>query len=77
MNCKHKWIGNTCCECGVAWNVWAERQISYIPTLKLDALREGMRRAAKRIKKLDGFFTTQEVVNDILSAAENLSEEDL
>ena len=25
--CKHKWIGDTCTECGVAWHVWAQSEI--------------------------------------------------
>lgn len=27
MSCDHKWIGDVCCECGVLWSVWAEREI--------------------------------------------------
>lgn len=21
-NCNHKWVGSTCCECGINWAVW-------------------------------------------------------
>ena len=25
---RHRWIGDTCCECGVAWGSWAPRRIA-------------------------------------------------
>ncbi len=48
---KHKWIGDICCECGVAWSVYAEDRIK-----ELEASLKDMFALDRRIRELEGLL---------------------